>query len=204
MQFAAGQLVNALGVMVACHLEQCSHCRKQVRLFEQVGGELMEEVSPADADPELFNRIMERIRSGDFSQNEHPPASPLITNVPRPLSRFVQAGYDELPWSGFTNNIRHYDLPISDNRYTARFYRISAGHELPVHTHKGNEFTLVMTGSFSDKAGSYHTGDFVLADQTTNHQPRAHDDQDCICFAVTDAPLRMTGFFGRLLNPFLS
>jgi len=28
-------------------------------------------------------------------------------------------------------------------------------------------------------------------------------DRDCICFAVMDAPPKMTGFFGRMLNPFL-
>jgi putative transcriptional regulator len=72
-----------------------------------------------------------------------------------------------------------------------------------VHTHRGNEYTLVLDGSFSDKAGDYHQGDFILADTQTIHQPKAANDGDCICFAVTDAPLKMTGFFGRLLNPFL-
>jgi RNA polymerase sigma-70 factor, ECF subfamily len=75
---------------------------------------------------------------------------------------------------------------------------IAARKELPVHTHRGNEYTLVMAGSFSDASG-----DFILADTHVTHQPRAWEREDCICFAVMDAPLKMTGFFGRLLNPFL-
>jgi putative transcriptional regulator len=60
-----------------------------------------------------------------------------------------------------------------------------------------------MSGSFSDRTCDYSEGDFILADQSTTHQPRASMDQDCICLAVMDAPLKMTGLFGRMLNPFL-
>jgi putative transcriptional regulator len=33
--------------------------------------------------------------------------------------------------------------------------------------------------------------------------PTADDDGDCVCLAVTDAPLRLTGPIGRLFNPFI-
>jgi putative transcriptional regulator len=102
-----------------------------------------------------------------------------------------------------TRSIKEFELPISDQQLTAKFYKIAAGKELPEHTHRGNEFTLVMAGSFADNAGEYRQGDFILADTHTIHQPKASNDCDCICFAVMDAPLKMTGFFGRLLNPFL-
>lgn len=206
MQFAAGQMVNALGVMIACHLEHCSHCRQRIRVYEQIGGELMEEITPQEASPGLFSEVLSRIdnNTGAAASSDQTDNRIILPDVPRPLQRFVDAPYEELQWKGLTSSIRHYDLPFSDSRYSARFYRISAGKELPQHTHKGHEFTLVMSGSFSDRAGSYHPGDFVLADTSTHHQPRAHDDKDCICFAVTDAPLKMTGFFGRMLNPFLS
>ena len=46
-------------------------------------------------------------------------------------------------------------------------------------------------------------GDVAEADPSVNHQPVADPGEDCICLAVTDAPLRLTGPFGRLLNPFL-
>jgi putative transcriptional regulator len=35
-----------------------------------------------------------------------------------------------------------------------------------------------------------------------NHTPVADDDEDCICFAVTDAPLRLTGPVGRIVQSF--
>ena len=35
------------------------------------------------------------------------------------------------------------------------------------------------------------------------HTPVATLDRECICLAVTEGPIQLTGFLGRLLNPFL-
>ena len=75
---------------------------------------------------------------------------------------------------------------------------------MPVHTHEGSEYTLVLKGSFSDASGRYGVGDIAIADDAINHRPMISRDEDCICFTVTDAPLRLTGTIGKLLNPFVS
>ncbi len=80
---------------------------------------------------------------------------------------------------------------------------MDAGKKLPVHTHRGYEMTLVLTGAFTDKLGTYARGDFVELDDSTEHQPIIDDGEPCICLAVTDKPLRFTGPLGRLMNPFL-
>jgi putative transcriptional regulator len=213
MHFAAGQLTNALGIQVACHLESCKKCHIKVRLYEQLGGDLIDISTSAEIDPNSKSRLLSNLHQ---QQNKSEADTSLALDeiykqqfananqrLPKPLRRFVPDYYENLPWTGFSKSIQSYDLPFSDERYTARFYKIAAGKELPQHTHKGNEFTLVMSGSFSDLSGDYHPGDFVLADTSTHHQPKAHEREDCICFAVTDAPLKMTGFFGRMLNPFM-
>ena len=125
------------------------------------------------------------------------------TSLPKPLSRFVSTDFEKLPWSGFSKNIQEFTLPFSDKKLTAKFYKIAAGKELPAHTHRGNEFTLVMQGAFEDSAGTYNAGDFILADDDVHHQPKALPDCDCICFAVMDAPLKLTGFWGKFLNPLM-
>jgi len=202
MQFSAGQLNDALGVMVACHLETCAQCRESARSYEQLGGEIMDSLETMDLSPDFIDRTMTKLH--EAKDTEVKASTPVIDErLPKPLQRFLPNTLEKLPWSGFSSNIQQFDLSFSDQHYTARFYKIKAGKELPEHTHKGNEYTLVMDGAFSDDAGSYHTGDFILADNTTQHRPRAHDDRDCICFAVMDAPLKLTGFWGRMLNPFL-
>ncbi len=125
------------------------------------------------------------------------------SNIPRPLRRYVPNNYADLHWQKVLQNIYEYRIPIEDQRYTAKFYRISAGKELPEHTHRGKEYTFVMEGSFSDRTSHYYEGDFIIADDQVVHKPHASEDSDCICFAVTDAPLKMTGYFSRVINPFL-
>ena len=213
MQFAAGQLTNALGIQAACHLESCKKCQLKVRLYEQLGGDLIDISTPVELEINAKSRLLSNLQKQKntatslVSDEQSAVYQQQIANanqrLPKPLRRFLPDYYENLPWTGFSKSIQSYDLPFSDERYTARFYKIAAGKELPQHTHKGNEFTLVMSGSFSDLSGDYHPGDFVLADTSTHHQPRAHEREDCICFAVTDAPLKMTGFFGRMLNPFM-
>lgn len=214
MSFSAGQMPDALGIIVACHLESCAHCRQRAAFYERLGGEILLETEGMTVAPELLDALLCRLDSPEpRAANEYDLSVSLgssaateikrIKNLPKPLRRFVIKEFAQLPWSGMSRNIKEFELPISGHGYTAKFYKIAAGKELPVHTHRGNEYTLVLDGSFSDKAGEYHQGDFILADTQTIHQPRAANDCDCICFAVMDAPLKMTGFFGRMLNPFL-
>ncbi|MFT6028793.1 MAG: putative transcriptional regulator [Oleiphilaceae bacterium] len=214
MSFSAGQMPNALGIIVACHLEKCSHCRQRAALYERIGGEILMDTDDAPMPTQLLDNLLSKLELPEISAtNESHAISVLdsfadserqmIQNLPRPLRRFVGNEFNKLPWTGMTSSLKEFVLSFSDNDYTAKFYKISAGKELPEHTHRGNEYTLVLDGSFSDKAGEYHQGDFILADKRTIHQPKAANDCDCICFAVTDAPLKMTGLFGRMLNPFL-
>lgn len=199
MAFAAGQHADPLGILVACHLEKCSECRDKVAIYERLGGELFDELEQSQMSANARAELLARLEQPLIET----PQAEYDSRIPGPLRRFLPTYYDQLQWKGFSSSIKEYTLPISNPRYTAKFYKITAGKELPVHTHKGNEYTLVMQGSFSDKAGDYHKGDFILADTQTIHQPKASDEADCICFAVMDAPLKMTGFFGRMLNPFL-
>mgnify|MGYP003631618853 FL=1 len=212
MSFSAGQMPDALGIIVACHMEDCAHCQQRAALYDRLGGEILMNTEDVPVAPQLLDNLLCKLELPEPSaanetqlNSEASAASEikLIQNLPKPLRRFVNKEFGQLPWSGMTSSLKEFQLPFSGNGYTAKFYKISAGKELPVHTHRGNEYTLVLDGSFSDKAGEYHQGDFILADTQIIHQPKAANDADCICFAVTDAPLKMTGFFGRMLNPFL-
>ena len=78
-----------------------------------------------------------------------------------------------------------------------------AGRQVPQHTHEGSELTVVLDGAFHDETGHYGRGDLVIADSSLDHRPTADEEQDCLCLAVTDAPLRLTGRFGRFFNPFI-
>jgi putative transcriptional regulator len=201
MAFAAGQRSDALGLLTACHLESCATCRGRAALFERVGGELLDDLPPSEVSHQLLESVMQRL---DDPQGEADHPEPVIeTRLPAPLRRILPGGLEKTPWKGWVRDIQEYPLPVSDETYTAKFYRIASGTALPEHTHEASEYTLVLEGSFSDGMGDYHPGDFIVANERTVHRPVAHRQRDCICFAVMDGAIRMTGRWTRLLNPLL-
>ena len=94
-------------------------------------------------------------------------------------------------------------IQTGDTNTVARLLKIPAGKPVPAHSHGGTELTLVLGGAFTDKTGYYGRGDFQEADDTLEHQPYAVAGEDCICLAVTDAPLKFSGFAARLAQPFI-
>jgi putative transcriptional regulator len=92
---------------------------------------------------------------------------------------------------------------MEGERGDVSLFWIGAGKKMPTPTHEGSEVTLVIQGGFTDVIGHYGVGDVAIADQDVDHRPVADDDgEDCLCFAVADAPLVLTGAFGRWVEPF--
>ena len=92
---------------------------------------------------------------------------------------------------------------VSRGAPTARLLRIPGGTAVPEHGHNGLELTMVLSGSFTDDGARFARGDVETADVDVEHQPVAEAGDDCICLAVTDAPLRFRGSVARLLQPFI-
>jgi len=76
---------------------------------------------------------------------------------------------------------------------------IDADGEVPTHTHKGFEITLLLDGSFEDDMGTYHPGDFIELNGEHNHQPKTKEG--CLCYTVADDALQFTEGFHKLFNP---
>ena len=122
--------------------------------------------------------------------------------LPQPLRGYVGDSLDRLPWRRL-GPIAELRLLPARAGFTTRLLWARAGAAVPAHTHAGSEMTLVLRGGFTDAGGHFVRGDVEEADHSVDHRPVADDDEDCLCLTVTDAPLRLTSRFGRLLNPFL-
>jgi len=136
----------------------------------------------------------------DAETDRHRPGN---TSVPRCLHQFIKTGYEKISWKRISRDILSYELCRDQNNAKVELRRIRPGGTSITHTHMGDEYTVILEGSFSDEAGLYHKGDFLLRDASHRHTPVATLDKDCICLAVTEATIQLTGFIGRLLNPFI-
>lgn len=216
LAYAAGDLDEATSVLVATHLALCPGCRAEVRRLEAVGGVLTEAIEPVALAPDALAATLARL--------DEPAASPqpvgrapavasapaaadfdreTLLSVPAPLRDFLGGNLSDLPWRWRGPSIREFPLPIGDGGPRASLIRVRPGTALPAHTHTGPETTLVLCGAFVDEGNRFARGDVSIAGSDDDHKPVATPDAECLCFAVIDGPLRLTGPIGRLFNPFL-
>ena len=193
--YAAGRLARPLHGLVAAHLAIKPDNRKYVAALEAVQAQAVEEIAPQP----LARRdaMLEKIFATEATRGSDLPDD----LIPAPLRALAGSGLSGLDWKSKLPGMKEFQ--IKDKSVgEAVFYWIKPGRQMPSHTHEGTEVTLVLKGGFSDSYGHYRRGDIAIADGDVDHQPRADEDEDCICFAVTDAPLRLTGPLGRMLRIF--
>lgn len=205
--YATGELAEGWGLAIATHLALCPDCRRRVARFEATAGDLLEAIEPAAPMPDTsWQAIRERLdaRSERTSMRPAMAGPPGRTYVfPEPLRSYLGADAAELKWKPLGRGAYQVMVPTGDAETTVRLLRIPAGKPVPEHGHGGRELTLVLAGSFSDRTGEFRRGDLEDADDTLEHQPVAGPEEDCICLAVTDAPLRFKSRLLRLVQPLL-
>lgn len=200
MAYAAGTLPEAFDLMVATHLSLCDHCRARAESFDAVGGHVLEDqsdsISMSDAS---LAATMALIAQGAPTPK---PAKPGCAVLPTPLQDYVGGTVDDIQWKSIGMGVKQAILPTSKDA-TARLLFIPAGVAVPDHGHHGTELTMVLQGAFSDEVDRFARGDVEIADEDLEHTPVADMSEDCICLAVTDAPLKFNKLMPRLFQPFL-
>jgi putative transcriptional regulator len=118
--------------------------------------------------------------------------------IPEPLRSYVNGGIDR-GWIPIGNGISFRPLRTR-GRARARLLRGSPGSVVPTHTHRGSEFTLVLTGTLVDKDMKFARGDIQSATPEIRHRPVVGEGDICINLAVTDAPLVFAGTVPRIVG----
>lgn len=192
--YAAGSLPPAMHALIGAHLELSAVNRDFVKSLEDELARTVTRESPC--------AIRERQARLDaiFACGHDPDARREGTaGVPRTLLHFLGKPVDELDFRTVLPGVRECRI-ATDGGMSAVFYKIRAGRKMPQHSHEGLEVTLVLRGGFRDESGHFRRGDIAVADEHLDHKPVADDDEECLCFAVLDAPLRLTGTLGRWVN----
>ena len=130
------------------------------------------------------------------------PVRPGCAVLPAPLQDYVGGPVQDIRWRPIGMGVKQAILPTTKDA-TARLLFIPAGAAVPDHGHNGMELTMVLQGAFSDEVDRFARGDVEIADEDLEHTPVADISEDCICLAVTDAPLKFNKLMPRLFQPFL-
>ncbi|MBD0866358.1 MAG: cupin domain-containing protein, partial [Rhodobacteraceae bacterium] len=190
MAYSAGTLPEAFNLMVATHISVCDDCRAQAETFDMLGGAVLDKQQAGTASvlaPDCLEQTLALIAGGPVP-DAHPVrgADPVL---PGPLQDYIGGGLHDVNWRPVGMGVKQAILETSPDA-TARLLHIPAGTAMPSHGHNGVEMTMVLQGAFSDEHNRFARGDVEIADEDMHHTPIAHIDEDCICLAVSDAPLR--------------
>ncbi|MGZ2385408.1 transcriptional regulator [Rhizobium leguminosarum] len=203
-QYAAGTLAEGWSVAVATHLALCPACRSKLSVLESVGGYFIDSETADETDvSESWERLKAEIDAGQIDKVVPiKKLSALDQTYPEPLKAYIGAA-GGLKWRKLGRGAAQMMIPTGDETTTVRLLKIPAGQPVPEHSHRGVELTLVLDGSFSDEVSTFARGDVEMADDSLMHQPKADVGKDCVCLAVTEAPLRFKSRFLRLIQPML-
>ncbi|MGP9813198.1 ChrR family anti-sigma-E factor [Rhodopseudomonas sp. NSM] len=203
LSYAAGTLDEASSLLVATHLALCPACRARAAAADDLGGALFDALPEAELSPGLHDAVLAQLRGEPAAAPA--PARPLRPRsgivIPEPLRGYLGGDLDTLRWTVLAPRVQQIAIDLPNCRPRARLLRFQPGTGVPAHGHAGRELTLVLSGSLCDRDTVLARGDVAETDEYTEHQPHAGPDGDCICLAVTDAPLRFKGVFARLLQP---
>ena len=196
MGYAASNLPEAFSLAVATHISICDDCRAGLAAYEALGGAIVQDCGTAPLSEGCLAAVMARLDQPAPVKPAPKPAGIL----PAPLAEYVGGGLDRVKWRHLGMGVRQAILPTAKGA-TARLLHIPAGQAVPDHGHGGMELTVVLQGAFRDDSTRFGRGDVEIATAADQHTPVAELGEDCICLAVTDAPLRFAAFVPRLLQP---
>lgn len=200
MEYSAGNLTEPHALCIRLHLEQCPHCRSRVDTLNSLGAVMMEQQPKVTVSDSSFEQLMARIDSA-------PQDAAPVMQAPRlsPLQKLLGEDINELPWKRQLGDVSVLDIsekfPGQGERVVLQ--KLMAGGKAPAHTHRGDETTIVLQGAFADQKGVFNQWDFVVLNEQDEHRPVAVGCEDCITLSVLSAPVKLTGTFTRMLNPFI-
>ena len=211
---AQGELPLSMSIAISAHCALCHECQSQVSRFTEQAAELaflapskiteqalINETDSAqdDAWQQMMSQIM-ALPEATPTESDYPAKTTVSLNhkhvryeIPRVFRQHIAHPWQQI---GKVSRMR---FDVDENNTRASLLHIDALGEIPQHTHKGYELTLLLAGEFSDLHGQYVPGDFIILDGKTHHSPKTQTG--CLCYTVLDAPLYFTKGLSKLLNP---
>jgi putative transcriptional regulator len=201
--FVSGALPEGPSLAVALHVALDPTARGTVRDLQALGGALLDRESmPPTAGDDGLELALARLDSVAVEPRLVSPGPPEgFEWAPAPLLPYLGPASR---WRKTLGGFESIPLAMRGDSHQVALVRLTPGHGLPKHHHTGNEYTVVMHGSYSDAFGTYRVGDFAVGPGAEDHEPvGGAEGGACVALIVVEKPIVLSGTWGRLLNPFV-
>ena len=202
MSCAAGTLDDALRVVVVSHASWCVSCHGALQVAEAVGGAVLSDGGTEEVTASCKQQTFAALEAAQ------PVARPLPVaagELPGPLSRLTGfTRFSDIAWKSKAPGVAMADIKILPSAVGHLYLlRIAPGKSMPEHGHGGEELTMILSGSYSDKFGTFARGDVADLDTEVEHSPVVGGEEPCICLVAAEAPTKFKSFFAKLAQPYL-
>lgn len=201
--YAAGNLSPAKHAIMSCLVELSPKAARKAAFETNVAATIMSEIRPVPLSPLFIGETLAKLSFTD------PPEvvandTPRERIAPKPLRNLMGGnGLRDIDWKSLVPGVAVHD--VLGNRRTRegdRLYLLKAkgGMRMPEHSHKGEEWTLILAGSYRANGQHFVRGDLHIEDETTQHSPQIDEGEDCICLVMTEGPLKMKGLLPKIVQ----
>ena len=190
--YSSGSLGEAKSLFVSMYLFLNSVAAKKASIFDNILAD-----SLADLDEVALKKLNYKDCIKTTSKKD---ISDKISNEYNPITNLV-GSLDNLKWKSVYKGFKEFNLPVNDDD-TIKIIKMNSGTSVPLHSHNGKEYILVIEGSFYDEYGEYKKGDMQINDQKIKHHPTACEGGGCVCLSITESDIIFFGKFASILNLF--
>ena len=188
--FASGALGASKSIFASTYLFLNTKASNLNSTFEGLlGNSLFENKDTAVSKFKYTDCITYKMRPEKKESNQFGPLSKIIG----PL--------DKIKWKQVFKGFNEFNPKIFGDD-ELKLIKMDPGASVPLHSHGGREYILVLEGSFCDEYGKYSKGDIQINDQKIKHTPIASQKDGCICLTITEKDVIFFGKFGSFFNLF--
>ena len=188
-EYAAGTSSLAKSLMASTYLFLNSRESSIYNQFENYCGEELKNVTQIKP---------KKLTAEDCIRPQEKKQTSTVTFSNNPIHKFI-INLKNLKWKKVFNGLYEHSLDLT-NKEKAKLIKMNPGAKVPLHSHKGKEFILVLEGSFHDEYGTYSKGNLQINDSKIIHTPTACKNEGCICLTIIEQDLVFFGSFASILN----
>ena len=204
--YAAGGLSHAKRLLIACQAAIEPRLAAFLRELDQIGGNFLETASGENLSDGFMANVMNALDT-QLAPSEHvnPPAqtTDVASWVPAPLRKFVQQENLGLKWKKAGPGVQRVPLTNIDGEM---LYLLKAkpGLKVPKHSHRGEEWTLLLQGGYHVGDQGFVRGDLHQEDENCTHQPIIDDDGEaCISLVAVEGRLKFSDPLVKIFQPII-
>jgi putative transcriptional regulator len=198
--YALGTLSPAKHVMLACQSEISEDVAERVAFQEEIAASLIENGDGQALSPLFMGNALAALPQQEGASSSANEQDGL---APKSLRHMLGHGLKDMKWKSLVPGVAVHD--ILGNRKTVngdRLYLLKAkgGMKMPDHGHNGEEWTLILTGSYCVGEKRFTRGDMHIEGEDEIHAPHIDEGEDCICLVMTQGPLKMQGWLPKVVQ----